>query len=318
MAKVNWSPEETELFLDLCLEEVNGGNRSNKTISKDGWVRIQMKWNAHFSQDRELDKFKNKWDSVRKEWKDFEQFLNKETEIEWDPVTGTIDASEEWWKRQKLAKTKFYKYKNAPFALYEKCTTLFKNTIATSSMACTPSRAMPTVDNVHTPNVSLGDEGSGSSYAGGPEDLPGGDTLVVHETPPISVRLPVTDTTPLTHPTPVTNAVCPTRGTKRSRGKGKVTDTSKPINLADGCGAYETKLSTSVNQRSHDWSIEDVIDAMMTLPGLDPNSRFFSDCLVWMDSEHNRRTFLKIPTPVMKLNFLRSMMKKSGWDGDGY
>ena len=43
---------------------------------------------------------KNKWDHLRKRWKNYNKWLEKETGLGYDPVTGKFDALDEWWNRK--------------------------------------------------------------------------------------------------------------------------------------------------------------------------------------------------------------------------
>ena len=40
---------------------------------------------------------KNKWDTLKKEWRLWRELLKESTGIGWCPSKKTVDATEEWW-----------------------------------------------------------------------------------------------------------------------------------------------------------------------------------------------------------------------------
>nr|POF14699.1 hypothetical protein CFP56_34183 [Quercus suber] len=44
--------------------------------------------------------FKNKWDHLRKRWKDYNECFERETGLGLDLRIGQLDASDEWWTRK--------------------------------------------------------------------------------------------------------------------------------------------------------------------------------------------------------------------------
>ena len=51
--------------------------------------------------------FKNKQDHLRKQWKVYKECFERETGLGIDSVTGTFEASDEWWTR-KIAISSLY------------------------------------------------------------------------------------------------------------------------------------------------------------------------------------------------------------------
>ena len=51
--------------------------------------------------------FKNKWDHLRKRWKDYNKCFECETRLGLDPGIGQVNASDEWWTR-KIVVSSFY------------------------------------------------------------------------------------------------------------------------------------------------------------------------------------------------------------------
>ena len=43
---------------------------------------------------------KNKWDHLKKEWKQYNECFDDDTGLGYDAGTGMLEASEEWWTRK--------------------------------------------------------------------------------------------------------------------------------------------------------------------------------------------------------------------------
>ena len=50
---------------------------------------------------------KNKWDHLKKRWKDYNRCFDNETRLGYDAGTGTLEAPNEWWT-QKIAVSSLY------------------------------------------------------------------------------------------------------------------------------------------------------------------------------------------------------------------
>ena len=59
---------------------------------------------------------KNKWDHLRKGWKQYNQCFDNETGLGYDAGTGMLKASDEWWTRKITASSHYIIVKN--FTVY--------------------------------------------------------------------------------------------------------------------------------------------------------------------------------------------------------
>ncbi|MFQ6647856.1 hypothetical protein Gotur_021013, partial [Gossypium turneri] len=66
--KVVWDNELTLIFCELCVNEVNVGNRPTTHLNSKGW-----------------------------EWRLWKELLKESTGIGWCPSKKAVDATEEWW-----------------------------------------------------------------------------------------------------------------------------------------------------------------------------------------------------------------------------
>ncbi|MFQ6651877.1 hypothetical protein Gotur_024026 [Gossypium turneri] len=68
--KAVWDDELTLIFCELCVNEVNTGNRLTTHLNLKG---------------------------LKKEWRLWRELLKESTGIGWCPSKKTVDATEEWW-----------------------------------------------------------------------------------------------------------------------------------------------------------------------------------------------------------------------------
>ncbi|XP_059285967.1 L10-interacting MYB domain-containing protein-like [Lycium ferocissimum] len=97
--KAKWSTEHVELFLDLCVMEVMARNRPGTHFNKIGWSNMIQKFNDKTGK-YDKAKLKNKWDSLKKTWKEWHTLIGRETGLGWDNEKKTIQASDEWWDKK--------------------------------------------------------------------------------------------------------------------------------------------------------------------------------------------------------------------------
>ena len=99
--RADWKdPKELEAFCRFCAVQVMEGQRkatgfltkigANEVIQQLGEMGKVVTWLQ----------IKNKWDHLRKRWKNYNKCLEKETGLGYDPVTGKFDALDEWWNRK--------------------------------------------------------------------------------------------------------------------------------------------------------------------------------------------------------------------------
>ena len=93
-------PKELEAFCRFCVVQVMEGQRQ-----AIGFL-TKIGANEVIRQLSEMGKvvtwlqIKNKWDHLRKMWKNYNKCLEKETGLGYDPVTGKFDTPDEWWNRK--------------------------------------------------------------------------------------------------------------------------------------------------------------------------------------------------------------------------
>ncbi|KAK8957017.1 hypothetical protein KSP39_PZI001206 [Platanthera zijinensis] len=92
-----WDNTTTMLFCDLCIKEVELGNRPTTHFNKEGWINIMKNFEELTRKQYDKVQLKNKWDHLKKEWKLWMELKRGETGLGWNASRKTIDASDEWW-----------------------------------------------------------------------------------------------------------------------------------------------------------------------------------------------------------------------------
>jgi hypothetical protein len=98
--KVVWTEKMLEDYLDICITEINAGNRPGTHFNRTGWKNVIDKFNEKTGKQYCYKQLKNKWDSLKKEWNIWKRLIGKETGLGWDPVKKTIDAPDDWWEKK--------------------------------------------------------------------------------------------------------------------------------------------------------------------------------------------------------------------------
>ncbi|KAG8473233.1 hypothetical protein CXB51_035247 [Gossypium anomalum] len=178
--KVVWDDELTLIFCELCVNEVNVGNRPTTPLNSKGWENQKHKKNYGKPQ------LKNKWDTLKKEGRLWRELLKKSTGIGWCPSKKTVNATEEWWakKIQENPDFKGFKKKEIEPRLNELMWQMFGGIVATRENAWAPSSGVlpsgvPMGDD--TPDEGFGDSDEHSNENEGipPNEVPSNPS---HET----------------------------------------------------------------------------------------------------------------------------------------
>ncbi|KAK8292576.1 hypothetical protein V6Z12_D06G130600, partial [Gossypium hirsutum] len=157
--KAVWNDELTLIFCELCVNEVNVGNRQTTHLNSKGWENV--------------------WDTLKKEWRLWRELLKESTGIRWCPSKKTVDATEEWWaaKIQENPDFKRFKKKGIEPRLNELMWQMFDGIVATGENAWAPSSCVlpsgvPMGDDA--PNEGFGDSDEHSNENEGipPDEVP--------------------------------------------------------------------------------------------------------------------------------------------------
>lgn len=108
--RASWSREALHSFCDLCIRHIvwtkgkNGALISPRLPWKVIVAEFQKKTNLAYDKH----KLKHKWDWMRIKWNLWKALKGEDTGLCWDPVKGTINASEDWWNK-KIQENMYFK-----------------------------------------------------------------------------------------------------------------------------------------------------------------------------------------------------------------
>ncbi|XP_050222662.1 L10-interacting MYB domain-containing protein-like [Mercurialis annua] len=138
--RVNWTNEQFTSFVDICVKGTNIGQRSGGGWGDRGWIWVEneMKLVGLVFIREQL---KHKWDWMKEQWKIWKELKGKSTGLGWNPFTGTVMASNEWWDEKIQENPSFAKFREKRIGkeLYEKYEIIFLSTVATGDYAYAPS-----------------------------------------------------------------------------------------------------------------------------------------------------------------------------------
>ena len=105
--RADWKdPKELQAFWQFCVAQVLAGQRKGGFLTKIGVDNVIEQLGDMGKVVTHLQ-IKNKWDHLKKGWKDYNQCFENETGLGYDLGTGMLEAPDEWWTR-KIAASSLY------------------------------------------------------------------------------------------------------------------------------------------------------------------------------------------------------------------
>ncbi|XP_023878070.1 uncharacterized protein LOC111990519 [Quercus suber] len=86
--------------------------------------------------------YKNKWDHLKIQWKAWKECFD-ETGLGYDPVTGVMQATDEWWTRKIQACPKALTFKNKPLPNIKSMEIMYEGSVAMGKNAFCSSGEIP-------------------------------------------------------------------------------------------------------------------------------------------------------------------------------
>ncbi|XP_050373037.1 L10-interacting MYB domain-containing protein-like [Argentina anserina] len=160
--QASWNENLVEVFVDLCIKEVHKNSKSGSHFSSNGWKTIVKCFVEQTGKDYTRKQLKNKWDSLKGDWKLWKTLKSVKTGLGWNPILNTIDADEEFWREQIGEYARFRKKGISP-EFEAKLDQLFLGTTATGKHAWAPSSTLLIPDSPEEGDNDIHCEGSGDS-----------------------------------------------------------------------------------------------------------------------------------------------------------
>ncbi|KAL8472467.1 hypothetical protein ACS0TY_028991 [Phlomoides rotata] len=97
-SRAKWTASLTKELVDLMVEEIQKGNKSNKSFSKKGWKFICDNFRIQTGYWWDNEQLKSRYVVLRKQYI-IVTLLLEQPDFKWDETTGAIVALDEAWDR---------------------------------------------------------------------------------------------------------------------------------------------------------------------------------------------------------------------------
>ncbi|KAK2658925.1 hypothetical protein Ddye_005458 [Dipteronia dyeriana] len=140
-SKARWNDDLVSINCEICVKEVAKGNRPGIHFDKIGWVNVVKVFNEITGRDYDKKQLKNKWDSIKTDWKLWSSLLHKETGIGWDPAKKMVVSPLEWWQSKIEMNVEYQKFRDVGISpdmmdMYDK---MFKGSTTVGNCVMIPS-----------------------------------------------------------------------------------------------------------------------------------------------------------------------------------
>uniref|UniRef100_J3LD71 Myb/SANT-like domain-containing protein n=1 Tax=Oryza brachyantha TaxID=4533 RepID=J3LD71_ORYBR len=96
--KADWSTTNNRIFCELCIEQIEAGNRPIGIMKNIAYQNIAVKYLQKTGLRHSKVQLKKRWD-ILKGMYSFWLSLLKDTGLGWDSTKGTVAASDDYWKK---------------------------------------------------------------------------------------------------------------------------------------------------------------------------------------------------------------------------
>ncbi|CAL5378159.1 unnamed protein product [Camellia sinensis] len=284
--KCQFDSDNTKLFLQLIIAEMEGGNRQSYRLSMVGYKNVANKFLEKIGLQHLAKQMKNKFDNLKKDWvawKKLENASHDLTGLGYDHETGLITAPDHWRVKIQAINNQYAKFRSKPLKHVDLMKQVYSGAAVTGKHAWTPTEVQD--DAAAVTNAMDVDSGMRPLSAGTPPQ-PGHDT----------VRESMVDSS-LFEDAPPQSAVDRSVNPKRRKWATPGTVASSMDNLVEVVSkqSKELKITQYVVTGKCDNTVGDCLAWLMSTPGLETDGKLFSFACGIMDSPDNRDIIMALP-----------------------
>ncbi|CAL5406728.1 unnamed protein product [Camellia sinensis] len=255
--KCQFDSDNTKLFLQLIIAEMEVGNRQPYGLSMTGYKNVA---NQFLDKTRLLHlakQMKNKFDNLKKDWvawKNLENASHGLTGLRYDHETGLFTTPDHWWAKMQAMNNQCAKFKTKPLEHLELMERVYSGAAANGKHAWTPTEVRN--DAAAVTNANEDSEIEPLSVGTPPQ--------LGHDTPTI---LPSSTILPRSQP----------------RMDQPMQNVATGQRLVLSLVTWTTSWQQSINKARRDCLVR-----LMSTLGLEPSGKLFSFVCGIMDSPNNR------------------------------
>ncbi|KAK9681958.1 hypothetical protein RND81_10G039800 [Saponaria officinalis] len=301
--KAIWDPLTTKIFCEVCAEEINTGcyrNRPNTHFIKIGWDNVVNNFQRRTKRKYVQKQLKNKWESLKNQYKAWNQLICTETGLEWDHDKRTVDADDAWWEEKVKVNPEIASFQHGGIENLTEMEIMFSKTFVTGNGSF----------NLYIVNDTEDDEG----YDAINEEF--NDTLVGDETRGEFENMDVGNN--------LTIKKEQGHGKKRKENisvgrighmshKGKKSKVSTALimqcQLDRICNVMETTAANTKNDQ-FGCSISECIAVLKKIPSMEPKSELFMLGTRLFVKREYREIFIALEEDDIRVNWLEEELKR--------
>ncbi|KAK9671101.1 hypothetical protein RND81_12G007200 [Saponaria officinalis] len=296
--KAIWDPLTTKIFCEVCAEEVHAGNRPNTHFSKIGWDNVVNKFQRRTKRKYDQKQLKNKWESLKNQYKAWNQLIGTETGLGWDHDKGTVDADDAW--REEKVNPEIASFRHGGIENLTEMEIMFSKTSATGNGSFNPYIVNDTEDdecyyaiNEEFNNTLVGDETHGEF-----ENMDVGNNLTIKKEQGHGKKrkenIPVGKIGHMSH-------------------KGKKSKVSTALmmqcQLDRICNVMETTDANTKNDQS-DCGISECIAVLKKIPSIEPKTELFMLGTRLFVKREYREIFIALEEDDIRVNWLEEELRR--------
>ncbi|KAI8023501.1 hypothetical protein LOK49_LG03G00920 [Camellia lanceoleosa] len=283
--KCQFDSDNTKLFLQLIIAEIEGGNRQPCGLSMAGYKNVANKFLEKTDLLHSAKQMKNKFDNLKKDWVAWKKLENAShglTGLGYDQ-TGLITAPDHWWAKMQAICFHNTFILTKPLEHVDLMERVYSGATATGKHAWTPTEVQD--DAAVATNAMDVDSGMGPLSADTPPQ-PGRDTIGEN----------VVDSS-LFEDAPPQSAVDGSSNLKRRKRATPGTVASSMDNLVEVVSkqSRELKIIQYVVMGKGDNTVGDCLARLMSTPRLEPCGKLFSFACGIMDTPDNQDIIMALP-----------------------